>query len=304
MTATNLTAAPATPATTIPARQPSFRDLVRMELRKLRYRPMTFVIFGIMAALLSGLMAIGYIATRVSERPPGVSLEDDIQSFLFPGVFQDGFSIIGGIGAILLVVISAAIIGSEYSWGTIRVLVGSGVPRARLIASKLVTVALVTIALTLVGFIAFTVTSVGIAIFGGHTVDMSWLNGSTAIDLLLMFVRTIFILFVSAVLAFTVTVFSRSLAAGIAVGIGFMVFEGIAVGLLGLMGNVGETISNFLLSPNMNAISELNYIGERTWSSDGLPDPWRTAALLTAYTVAMIAASFWIFRRRDVSSGG
>lgn len=304
MTATNMTAS-APMATSIPAGQPSFGDLVRMELRKLRYRPMTFIIFGIMAALLSGLMTIGYIATRVSERAPGVSLDDDVRSFLFPGVFQDGFSIIGGVGSILLVVIAAAIIGSEYSWGTIRVLVGSGVPRARLIASKLVTVALVTIGLTLVGFIAFTVTSVGIAIFGGHTLDMSWLNGGTAIDVLLMFVRTVFILLVSAVLAFTVTVFSRSLAAGIAVGIGFMVFEGIAVGLLGLMGNVGETLANLLLSPNMNAITNLNHIGgEGTFVSDGLPDPWRAAALLTAYTIAMIAACFWIFRRRDVSSGG
>ncbi|MCO5177344.1 MAG: ABC transporter permease [Thermomicrobiales bacterium] len=256
MTATNMTVSTSVPPTEIPAGQPRFQSLVRMELRKLRYRPMTFVIFGIMAALLSGLMTIGYIATRVSNRPPGVSLEDDVRSFLFPGVFQDGFSIIGGVGGILLVVIAAAIIGSEYSWGTIRVLVGSGVPRARLIASKLVTVGLVTIGLTIVGFLAFTITSVGIAIFGGHTLDMSWLNGGTAIDLLLMFVRTIFILFVSAVLAFTVTVFSRSLAAGIAVGIGYMVFEGIAVGLLGLMGNVGETLADLLLSPNMNAIQQ------------------------------------------------
>lgn len=284
--------------------QPGLGALVRMELMKLRYRPMTWVVFGLITTLLSGLMSLGYVITRTMERPPGMSLDEDVKSFLFPGVFQEGFSIIGGVGFILLVVIAAAIIGSEYSWGTIRVLVGSGVPRARLLAAKLVTVLIVTTALTLAGFVAFSVTSLVIAVIGGHPVDTSWLDGGAVIDLVLMVARTIFTLLVPALLAFTVAILSRSLAAGIAVGIGVTIFESIVVSLLNMVGGIGETIADLLLAPNIQAISELNAIGERTWTTDGLPDPWRAAALLTIYMAAMVAACFVIFRRRDIASGG
>ncbi len=207
--------------------QPGFGALVGMELHKLRYRPMTWVIFGMITAMLSGLMTLGYIVTRTMQRPPGVSLDEHVESFLFPGVFQEGFSIIGGFGFILVVVIAAAIIGSEYSWGTVRVLVGSGVPRTRLLAAKLVTVLLVTTALTLTGFVAFTMTSLGISLLGGHAINTSWLDGAAVVDLSLMIARTIFTLLVPALLAFTVAVLSRSLAAAIAVGIGFMIAESI-----------------------------------------------------------------------------
>lgn len=302
MTATT-TVPSTTHAVAIEAGQPGFGALVRMELLKLRYRPMTWVIFGLISALLSGLMTLGYLVTRSMERAPGVSLDEHVESFLFPGVFQEGFSIIGGLGFILLVVIAAAIIGSEYSWGTIRVLVGSGVPRDRLLAAKIVTVLVVTIALTLTGFIVFTLTSLVISVAGGHTIDTSWLDGAAVVDLALMIARTIFTLLVPGLLAFTVAVLSRSLAAAIAVGIGFMIAESIGVGLLNMMGDIGETLSNLLISPNIQAISQLNAIGGPTFSSEGLPDPWRAAGLLTSYMVVMLAASFWVFRRRDIASG-
>ena len=284
--------------------QPGLGALVRMELMKLRYRPMTWVVFGLITALLSGLMSLGYVITRTMERPPGMSLDEDVKSFLFPGVFQEGFSIIGGVGFILLVVIAAAIIGSEYSWGTIRVLVGSGAPRSRLLGAKLVTVLIVTTALTLAGLVAFSLTSLGIAVVGGHPIDTSWLDGGAAVDLILMVGRTIFTLLVPALLAFTVAILSRSLAAGIAVGIGVTIFESIVVSLLNMIGGIGETIADLLLTPNIQAISELNGIGERTWTTDGLPGPWRAAALLTIYMAAMVAACFVTFRRRDIASGG
>lgn len=284
--------------------QPGLGALVRMELMKLRYRPMTCVVFALITAALSGLMSLGYIITRTTARPPGTSLDEDVESFLFPGVFQDGFSMIGGVGFILLVVIAAGIIGSEYSWGTIRVLVGSGAPRSRLLGAKLVTVLLVTTGLTLAGFVAFTLTSLGIALVGGHPIDMSWLDGWAVVDLVLMIVRTIYTLLVPALLAFTVAILSRSLAAGIAVGIGVTIFESIVVSLLNMVGGIGETIADLLFTPNIQAISELNAIGERTWTTDGLPDPWRAAALLAIYMAVMVAACFVTFRRRDIASGG
>lgn len=286
------------------AGQPGFRALVRMELLKLRYRPMTWVVFGLITAMLSGLMTFGYLVTRSMQRTPGISLDEHVDGFLFPGVFQEGFTIIGGFGFILVVVIAAAIAGSEYAWGTIRVLVGSGVPRERLLAAKLVAIVLVTAGLTLAGFAAFTLTSIGIAVLGGHPVDLSWLDGAAVVDLGLMVARTVFTLLVPGLLAFTVAVVSRSLAAAIAAGIGVIIVESIGVSLLNMMGGVGESLARLLISPNVQSISELNAIGERTWTTEGLPDPWRAAGLLAVYMVAMVAASFLVFRRRDVASGG
>jgi ABC-type transport system involved in multi-copper enzyme maturation permease subunit len=295
MTATSMT----TPATT--PSQPGLGTLVAMETTKLRKRPMTLVIFGIVTLLVVAVMTIGYVTSRAQERQPGVSLDDHLSSFLLPGAVENGFDAAGGLGSILLVVLAASIIGSEYSWGTVRVLVGSGVSRTKLLASKLLTMAMVTVLFVIAGVLATTLSSVVLTIAGGHTLTLGWLDGAAAIDIVLMLVRTTFTLFISVVLGFAIAVITRSVAAGIALGIGFGIAEAILAQLLESIGGIGETLSRLLITPNISAITSLNGFGDRVRPEDAI-DPWRATALLTAYMVVLLAIAFTVFRRRDIAS--
>lgn len=272
------------------------RALVAMEAFKLRKRPMTTIVFLLMTAGLAALMTLGYVVTRANGEP------GDVDSFLLPDMIPNAFDIITGLGPIVLVVLAASIIGSEYSWGTVRVLVGSGAARSRLLTAKLVVLLETTVLLALAGFAAAVVTSLAITLLGGHELSFGWLDGETAGDIVLMFARSVFVLLVPAVLAFAVATVTRSLAAGIAVGIGFMIGESILWALLNALGSVGETLSQLLISVNTSAITRLNTFGTPDPSSD-LPGAWQAAGVLTLYLVALLAVSYAVFRRRDVTAG-
>lgn len=297
----------ATPSSQINADRPSpsLRSLVAMENLKLRKRPMAWVIFALITLLVSAGMVIGYLGSRSQSLASGETLEDQLSSFLLPSAITNAFAIVAGFGSILVVVLAASSVGSEYGWGTVRVLVGSGVSRVRLLAAKVISLAEVTALLILAGVGAMTLSSLILTIVGGHELSFGWLDGEASIDILLMFVRTWFVLFVSVALAFALAVVTRSLAAAIALGIGFGIIEGILASVLGALGDTGETISEFLLSPNINAISRLNgFDGREVGSVEGAVDPWRAAALLTFYIVALLGIAFAVFRRRDIASGG
>ncbi len=297
----------ATPSSHINADRPSpsLGSLVAMENLKLRKRPMTWVIFALITLLLSAGMVIGYLGTRSQSLPPGETRDEQLSGFLLPSSIANGFEIVGGFGSILVVVLAASAVGSEYGWGTVRVLVGSGVSRVRLLAAKILSLAEVTALLVVAGVAAMTVTSVVLTIVGGHDLSFGWLDGEAAIDILLMFVRTWFILFVSVALAFALAVVTRSLAAAIALGIGFGIIESILAAILDSLGDTGETISELLLSPNINAITRLNRFGSPDVAPFGEAiDPWRAAALLTFYIVVLLGIAFAVFRRRDIASGG
>lgn len=282
---------------------PSMGSLVAMENRKLRKRPMTWVIFALITIAVSSLMAIGYVGTRATDPVPGESRDEQLSGFLLPEAIPNAFDIVVGFGGILLVVLAASAVGSEYGWGTVRVLVGSGVSRPRLLAAKLISLVEMTALLLLAGVGMMVLTSLLLTVVGGHDLSLSWLDGGAAADLLLMFVRSIFVMLVSVVLAFTLAVVTRSLAAGIALGIGFSIIESILASVLASLGNAGETISELLLTPNIGAITRLNEFGAPPLDSDAI-DPWRAAALLTFYIVVMLGIAFAVFRRRDIASAG
>lgn len=272
------------------------RALVAMESFKLRRRPMTTIVFLLMTAGLAALMTLSYVVTRANGEP------GDVDSFLLPDMIPNAFDIITALGPIVLVVLAASIIGSEFSWGTVRVLVGSGTARSRLLTAKLVVLLGTTALLALASLASALVTSLAITLLGGHDLSFGWLDAGTAADIGLMFLRSVFVLLVPTVLAFAVATVTRSLAAGIAVGIGFMIGESILWALLSALGSVGETLAKLLISVNTSAITRLNTFGTPDPSSD-LPGPWQAAGVLTLYIVALLAVSYAVFRRRDVTAG-
>lgn len=287
---------------TIEPRSPGVGDMLKMEALKMRRRPMTWVTFLIVMLAVVAIPVLGYIAINASTFANPAQKAEELQSFLLPNGITLGLEISTIVGSIVLTVLAAGIIGSEYGWGTTRVLVGSGADRTRLMVAKILYVALITLMFVLAGTFVGSLTSLAVTVVTGNELTLGGFSGAWLVDLALMLLRGFFVTFVSAVIGFAVASMTRSLAAGIAVGIGIGALEPILSALLSLAGTVGDIVNQFLLFPNINSIVALNGFGEVTPPANAL-NPWQAAAVLTGYIVLLLGASIIIFRRRDIPSG-
>jgi ABC-2 type transport system permease protein len=264
-----------------------------MELFKLRKRPMLWISSILLLASVSVLPAIVYTLARL------IGNQETYDGFLLPEIIPNTVNIVSALGSILLVVIAAGIIGSEYSWSTVRVIVGSGASRSLILTAKLL---IVIVFFTIAGMLAGALSGLFIALGGSHDVSFDWLTGAAAGDIALMTAGTLFQLIVSAAIGFSVAVITRSLAAGIAIGIGYSIVESIIGAILNAIGGFAETISRFLLSTNSNRIATENTFGT-PFIADGAPGLLQAFVVLTLYSVVLIALAYIIFRRRDIPSG-
>lgn len=276
--------------------EPGFVDLLRLEYLKTSKRFMTRFIVGFLAVGVAGLFGLAYFITIVL----GVGEDVPVSDFLMPVTIEDGLEGISFVGSIMMIVLAAGIAGSEYSWGTVRTLAATGVERGRLLAAKLAIIFASSALLVLTGLAAVVVTSTGISLIEGEGLSLGWLSLSMAGDVLLMMARTTFVLAFYGVLGFAIAQVSRSLAAGIAIGIGLLVVEPILTMLIGALGNFGEYADDFSMTINTEVITSLNTFGTPPELA-GAPEPWQAAALLTLYAAIAIGVAIVLFRRRDIA---
>lgn len=281
-------------------RLPGVSRLVGMELRKLARRPMTQTVFGIVTAATVFAIWGGY-ATISHGNLPAADRADRLLNFVLPGVIPNMFNLMGVLGMSCLAVLAAGVIGSEYSWGTVRVLVGSGVSRLRLIAAKWLAILAMTIAWVVLGLIVTMAAAAVLALVTGRPLTLGTVDAAWAEDLALMLGRTIFVLLVPATLGFAVALVARSFAAGIAVAIGWPFIEQVGFVLTQLLGRPGEILRDVMIMTNMQAVTALNGFGPQS-VPEGLPDPWQAAGVLTLYLVVLAGISLVVFKRRDLAS--
>jgi ABC-type transport system involved in multi-copper enzyme maturation permease subunit len=272
-----------------------------MEGIKIVKRPMTWVTFFLLVAATGAIIILPYIAIHVSNQT-AAQKADSTRDFILPHGIVQSFEICAFFARVLLVVVAASVVGSEYSWGTIRVMIGTGVSRSKLLLAKLIALTLTTVGFLVVAVAAGTLASLLVTVLGGHPLTLGTVNGAWWGDLVLMTLRTIFAVWVIVVLAFSVSSLTRSLAAGIAVGIGWPYIEQIGAALLGLIGSVGNTINNWLISTNAVALVIRSGLGPRTVER-GTPGAWHAFGVLAVYCVVLLTATFVVFRRRDIASG-
>ena len=84
---------------------------------------------------------------------------------------------------------------------------------------------------------------------------------------------------------------------------GYYMIEAIAVGILSGLFEWFETVANFILGPNVAAWLSEDDVVQVTLgiSADGDLGAVRYFLVILAYTVALGAATFWRFEKRDVT---
>ena len=260
--------------------------LLNSEIFRTVKRPVTWIMLAILAVIIAAFYTIIYFA--VDDRSTNESLRPD-------AVLNNGFSIGSGIASILVIVLAAQLMGSEYGWGTIRALVSRASGRVPLILAKLIVLA----AYTLVALLVCAIASVGFAyLFGSLASNDTGVSSGEWVDILAAIGRGMLSLGVYAIIALVITILSKSTAAGIAGGIALSFLETAIWALLGQASDAFDTVSEYFISYNVTGLSSIGTDN----STDGF-DATRGAIVVAVWLVGLLAVALYIFRRRDITSG-
>jgi ABC-type transport system involved in multi-copper enzyme maturation permease subunit len=212
----------------------------------------------------------------------------------------------GTIGMVLLGILSASAFGAEYGLGTLRPILVRGVGRLPYLAGKfLVLVASATAALVLAAAAA--------ALSG-------WLISEMAIappnftgrigswnEVALSFVRVWAAMTAFLAIASSITLLTRSTAAGMAVSLGCYLFEGLFTRLMSTAFSWFEKVGDYLPMRNLTALvsATSNLGGPPGLTGEGISTT-QACVVVALYVLALAGTAAAVFRHRDIGgiSGG
>lgn len=202
-----------------------------------------------------------------------------------------GFSALGpvGIGLLLIMVLTASLVGGEYGWGTLRTVLAGGIGRWRFLSAKLLllmwlcaSVLIIIAAVSIASSLATALIPPGEA--GGLVDAGKWS------DVVIISFKSVYGFLPFIALSVFATVLTSSRGLGIAISVGYFIVESIVAPLLQLNDTLAN-VADYLLIQGFRAWTAVP-VGEG--SSDAF-------VAMLAYTVVLVAATSWIFKRRDIS---
>ena len=264
-------------------------------------------------ALISGKL-VGEERERVDAE--AVDWREACQGYLTPEEAQRAFTLPYSVGdwtegsllffVIPILILAASVMGIEYGLGTLRTTLARGVGRWQLLSGKLIMLmgagvaavigigVLICIASLLAGVIPPGEEGSLIVNDGG-----AWLNAVKALA------QLSFALAPYVALGVFLTVLTSSTAQGIALSMGYYVIELILAPTLGGLADWLEKVLDIaLLGENA---TEWMSTASTTEAQQALgtvveqPDTLRAFFVILAYTAVLVAATLWLFQRRDVT---
>lgn len=287
--------------------------LIAAEWFKLRKRMMTWVVaailIGLVVLLYSVLWSISGRVTTFGEHNE-FSAEDLRRALFLQGSVPFALEIAGSFGTILAIILAAGAVGSEYSWGTIRLIATASSGRMQLMFAKLLVVfALAAIGVLLAVAVAVAYSAIITAANGGS--DYSFVTASWFRDQLFSYGRTLFVMAPYISLGFAAAALGRSTLAGVGAGIGIAFIEPLVGGLMRAGGSPWKDIPNYLINSNTNVIIVQNKVppalpsfgpSARDLADQNALSVEGAAIVLSIYIVVFVALALLAFRRRDITA--
>ena len=203
---------------------------------------------------------------------------------------------VGSLVVLLTVIVAAGIVASEFSQGTIKMLLTRPVSRWKIMTSKYITVLLFGVLLMFIGF-AVTTLSAYILFPSGVGQELKW-DGNVIVPVsvwghgLYMLVLSFANVIITATFAFMIGSVFRS--NGMAIGLSlFIFFTGNTIALLLSQ----YEIVKYLVFTHMNlTMYETNSV-----FVDGITMPF-SLVILAAYLVFFLVISYTVFTKRDITA--
>lgn len=288
--------------------KPTFVGLVRGELFKISKQRATWILAVLLLGIICFPFLINFAARDVKDRlafaPLDVLYRDLAENLLMLRIFSGTF----------LILVTARLIGMEYSGGTIRILLSRGVGRLQLLGAKLTAIGIVALGVLVFGVaIQFLLSLLQILLVAGNLDALKAANGTYWSDARTYVLTIALNMVVTILMATAVTVIGRSLAVGLSVGVAFFAVDNIGTIFLFLASRI--TGSNFwlllsgdLLGPNLNAMSNRLLSAQADPAKvQALAEPWvpvtgaHTILVACVWAVAFIVVAVVLTARRDVT---
>ena len=220
------------------------------------------------------------------------------QGFTLPGSVSTALGIVQTLALILIAILTASAIGIDYGAGTLRSVLTQGVGRWPYLVAKIITLAVIAFVGLVVALATVAISSLVAATIAGTPPVATATWSDAGIALWKAWSSTL------PYLALTtfVTVFARSSAAGMAIGLGYYFAEQLIVALFSSLFSWFQNVADFFLVRNISGWTG----GSGGLAGGSLPDQTHALVVLAIYTLVLGSAAFWVFERRDVqgATGG
>jgi ABC-2 type transport system permease protein len=293
------------PSSKLRTMTPDFFGIVRGELLKVSRQWLTWI----MLALLAGGTIFAHLLT-FSYPNAKMNLSQAPLHFLY-NEMEVSFSILRIFGGIFIIILTAYLIGMEYQYGTVRILLARGVGRLQLLFAKLL--ALVIIALALViGLLLLNSVLICLIIsfIGGNLQALNaitpafWSNSS-------LYLLTVLIsMGVSILMATAMSAIGRSLSIGMSGSLAWFPVDNLGMLFLLLAqrlthNDFWSNITAYLLGPNLNVMPEVVLPAQIKANSIGIPplvpvDGPHTLWVTLAYAIVFATVAIVLTWKRDV----
>lgn len=287
------------------------------ELYKLVRRPMTWIVLGILLAILTTLRAL-LIAISFVPIPEGQGTVEGTQLLVdlvvFPGAISDALNFLPSLGIFGLLVVAASVAGTEFAWGTIVPLLARGGSRSSFIVAKVLCLLGLTVVYLLI------TTSVGILLGALASqlhlgfIPLEWVR-QHGVQLFYGLLRSYWATVPYVVAAVALALVFRSSAFAMGIVLAYVLVEHVGLSILQVLRPPLEstgfswlfTVLDWtLLGRNASALQTLNSrafpppsIAEQATLTD--LHPWRAAIVLGVYSLFFLAVAI-AASRRDIGT--
>ena len=243
------------------------------------------------------------IETFREESCGGTALREDLRKgFTIPHSIADSTTGLVSFAPILIMILTALLVGAEYSWGTLRTTLTRGTGRWQFLASKVILVLLTCAAGFIVVAVPTAIASLLAAVIPPDEVGKLDDAGRWS-DVAVTFTKAVYAVAPYIALSVFLAVLTQSAAAGMAIALGYYVIESIASPILNVT-SWGENIADALLGNNVSEWMESALVTVEVSgasSTANQPDTLQAFLVILAYTMVLGTAAFWIFLRRDIA---
>ncbi|MDQ2996938.1 MAG: ABC transporter permease subunit [Chloroflexota bacterium] len=292
-------------------------NLIRAEWFKLTRRPLAWVLLAVFLAslvllLLAEFLVVGLDAGMFSGGARAQLLsEEQVRQFrlhlTLPGIFGAVLGHVNGVGGICAIALAAGMIGSEYSWGTLRTQLARRPNRGRYLLAKIIGLLLallvgILLALLLGGLLAL--------LFGALLPDTTGDVPTSLLALPLGVLRALYVLLPYVLCTVACSILGRSVVAGAVGGFLFLAVD-TGLGALLFLADLGGPVTfllNLIVQPNINTLIVLNSQNfgldpaalTRTMDLSTLPSPLQALLVIAAYSALFGISAYRSLLRRDI----
>ena len=204
-------------------------------------------------------------------------------------------------GTYALIIVVGTVTAQEYSWRTLQVWLGRGVPRLPLLAAKLLVALITAMLAALVLLIIVGGLSAVFSLLVQHRIAAGQVHWGA---LVVGYLRTVYSMLPYAALTMLLAVASRSIAVAIGGALATLaILETALTTVLGLLGGTVGHMVQFLPSQLAVTLSAGNVgiEGVTPTYTAVQPSPLEAGLGIALYTLAFGGAALWVFWRQDLA---